>query len=95
MTKIVYNNCFGGFGLSDEALKALSKIKEVGKIYAREIERDDPDLVRLVEEMGYLVNSSYSDLQIVDLPIGTKYRIDEYDGSERVMQMSDYEWKTA
>jgi hypothetical protein len=34
-------------------------------------------------------------LAICELPDGARYRIDEYDGSERVMQPEDYEWVLA
>lgn len=94
MTKIVYNACFGGFGLSDEG---MNRFKELGgKTNSRwEIERTDPLLVQVVEELGDEVNTRFSNLQIIDLPEGTKYRIDEYDGNESVMTIDDYEWSTA
>lgn len=94
MTKIVYNACFGGFGLSDEALERYRELG--GKCLSRyDIERDDPLLVQVVEELGDQANTRFSDLRIADLPAGTKYRIDEYDGSESVMTIDDYEWSVA
>jgi hypothetical protein len=34
-------------------------------------------------------------LRIAELPAGTLYRIDEYDGSETVMTQDDYNWSVA
>lgn len=148
MTKIVYNGCFGGFGLSEAAVLRYAEIKEL-RLYAekdksrfvsfglttywlvpegersgilddddfhqapmdervasnkrygeltlspREISRTDPALVQVVEELGAAANGAYADLQIAKIPVGTRYRIDEYDGNERVMTIDDYDWATA
>lgn len=164
MKKIVYNACYGGFGLSAHAVKRyaelcgrqcyffankkngthtdLDSFEEVSVdeadsryiFYAydtregidwlksergwrdwteaarrahnekcnqhyiesgRELKRDDPILVRVVEELGDKANGHHADLRIATVPSGTKYRIDEYDGTERVMTIDDYEWETA
>ncbi len=139
MTKIVYNACYGGFGLSHEAvlryaeikgmplyyndesglfthyylcppeeyerLRAEDETKPIGtNRYARSntlyfspnnIERNDPALVQVVEELGDKANTPYSKLRIAEVPAGTLYRIDEYDGSESVMTQDNYEWKMA
>lgn len=57
--------------------------------------RSDPILVQVVEELGKDANGNCADLQIVELPAGTLYRIDEYDGNESVMTQDDYEWSVA
>lgn len=117
MTKIVFNACFGGFGLSDEAMERYAEIKgwqfikdtlgswSTSKIidlkgneysqYDLEGDRTDPVLIQVIEELGAVANGWAADLQIADLPRGTRYRIDEYDGSESVMTMDDYDWKIA
>jgi hypothetical protein len=61
----------------------------------RNIERNDPALVQVVEELGDLANGRCADLMIVELPAGTQYRIDEYDGSETVATVDSYDWKIA
>ena len=61
----------------------------------RDLERNDPVLVQVVEELGHLANGHCADLRIVELPVGTLYRIDEYDGNESVMTKDDYEWSVA
>jgi len=135
MTKIVYNACYGGFGLSEKATLRIAELKGI-KLYKgtgnslytpfylvpeeeyerlkaeadnkrdwtrlnevyysdRDIERDDPILVQVVEELGEEASGMCADLQIAELPAGSFYRIDEYDGNESVMTSSDYEWKVA
>jgi len=139
MTKIVYNACYGGFGLSDEAILRYAEIKGVklktavskfgftnyylcspeeweqinaeeqlnpvspGR-YARsnalyfsdrDIERNDPVLVQVVEELGDKANGRGAALRITEVRAGTRYRIDEYDGSESVMTIDDYDWSVA
>ena len=60
-----------------------------------DIERNDPALVQVVEELGKLANGDCSRLEIEELPAGTLYRIDEYDGLETVQTMDTYEWSVA
>ena len=94
MTKIVYNACFGGFGLSETAWE---RYRELGgqETDRRDINRADPVLVQVVEELGEEANTRFSELRIRDLPEGTKYRIDEYDGNESVCTIDDYDWSVA
>lgn len=59
------------------------------------ISRTDPALVQVVEELGDDANGTYAKLLIEELPAGTLYRIDEYDGNETVMTQDDYDWSVA
>ena len=94
MTKIVYNTCFGGFSISTAAWERYVELG--GKAEnGYHLERTDPILVQVVEELGENANSLFSELAIADVPAGTKYRIDEYDGNESVMTIDDYEWSVA
>lgn len=63
--------------------------------HGRDIERHDPALVQTVEELGDKANGQCAKLKIEELPAGTLYRIDEYDGNESVMTNSDYQWIVA
>ena len=78
--KIVINNCFGGFGLSDDFLD------KYGKEF-RELKRNDPKLVAAIEEFGEEESSGYhSKLHIVEIPDDcTDYYVHEYDGAESVI----------
>jgi hypothetical protein len=121
MTKIAYNACFGGFGLSQEAFESLldrkgiawrskdSGLKLLGNLYYRsdaeggddqllndkDWDRSDPDLIAVIEALGEKANGACADIRITDIPAGTRYRIDEYDGNERVMTVDDYDWSVA
>ncbi len=147
MTKVVYNGCFGGFGVSEAALVRYASIKGLalypqtdekwrhttywtvpsdnpGRIRAnkiqedwqtssdedrrwankfcddnqlapREFSRTDPVLVQVVEELGKSANGEFASLHVRDVPPGTRYRIDEYDGRESVMTQDEYDWKVA
>lgn len=56
---------------------------------AREItlevgDRSDPDLIRVVEELGKAANGRHSELEIVEIPDGVDFEINDYDGMESV-----------
>jgi hypothetical protein len=137
MTKIVYNDCYGGASLSDKAIERYAEIKGITlykspdvwggtdyylcpvEEYNRIKEEDklsanhersnavyfsgyrlldnrrDPILIQVVEELGEEANGVCANLKIAELPTGDKYRIDEYDGMERVMLIDDYDWHIA
>src|SRR3569623_583951 len=71
---------------SIEARQAYNAAYSQAQIYSREIERDDPDLVRVVEELGKGANGDFAMLKVVDVPDGVEWEIDEYDGRERVAE---------
>lgn len=97
MVKIVYNNCYGGFSLSKEGKQRYKELsgKDLGTGSGRKISRNDPHLVQVVEELGSKANGGFSELVMKDLPKGTRYRIDEYDGIEKVTIKSDDKWNVA
>lgn len=132
--KIVINRCWGGFGLSNDAVLRYAELKGF-KVYPvvdkrdkdgrfvhkfanytnqkdpfsihyltkplREdgtyeegsyfspiyIDRTDPVLVQVVEEMGDVANDENSSLHIVEIPDDVKYEIDNYDGMETVHEI--------
>lgn len=109
MTKIVINRCFGGFGLSKEAIELYGKkkgldlitvetgyafgpdfyIKEVSNenyFSDRDIARDDPDLIEVVEELGSLANGFAAELKIVEIPDDVEWQIEDYDGNEHIAE---------
>lgn len=144
MTKVVYNACFGGFGLSREAIQRYWEIKgqqiwiEDDKKYSalgifdvwlvppeerlelrydeefdamtteekiaytkarseqiwnlHRVDRHDPALVQVVEELGDKANGNYAKLRIAE--VSGPYRIDEYDGFESVETSDSYDWIT-
>ena len=44
--------------------------------------REDPILIEVVEELGEKANGRYAQLEIVDIPDGMNYEINDYDGIE-------------
>lgn len=97
--KIVINECFGGFGLSREAVDLYCAEKEInpGKwndtwkfyedFHCRSIERNDPLLVGIVEQLGKKSWGSCAQLKVVDIPDDVEWQINEYDGNEHVAEV--------
>lgn len=52
----------------------------------REIPRDDPDLVAVVEELGAKADGFCAELKVVEIPDGVEWQIEEYDGKEWVAE---------
>jgi hypothetical protein len=144
MSKIAYNACFGGFGLSHAGIMRYAELKDL-KLYcfvddrlagkkpissperyrratdqeAAEAfmvhycttpvfsndsywssydvrnDRADPHLIQVIEELGKKANGQCAEIRITEIPSGTQYRIDEYDGRESVETRDSYEWETA
>lgn len=51
-----------------------------------DINRDDPVLVQVVEELGEDAHGRYSNLKIVEIPDDVFWHISEYDGYESVAE---------
>lgn len=86
--RIVINNCYGGFGLSERAFKEYKQLAGITDqdFYDRNIPRDDPYLVKLVRELGMAANGANANLKIVEVPGDVKWEIAEYDGVEWVAE---------
>lgn len=88
--EVVYNDCYGGFGLSVEAKE--SYIQALGlqcfpkDLNVDDIDRHDPHLVNVVKTLGERANGGCSELKIETIPIEfiNHYKINEYDGYENV-----------
>lgn len=50
------------------------------------IERNDPYLVKVVEELGEKANGAYARLEVVEIPDDIEWEIEEYDGNEWVAE---------
>lgn len=55
-------------------------------ITSRPEPRSDPLLIQVVEELGRDADGDCAELKIVEIPDGTDYEIDEYDGIERIAE---------
>lgn len=82
--KIVINNCYGGFSLSEAAYRELGiPWDEFGLC---DISRSDPRLVAVVEKLGEAANGRHASLKIVEVPDDIEWYIEEYDGVEWVAE---------
>lgn len=52
----------------------------------REIARDDPILVQVVQELGSVADGNHAQLKIVEIPDDVEWQIEEYDGNEWVAE---------
>lgn len=123
--KVVINKCYGGFGLSNQAMMRYAEligqtlyhdreiicdhyykipVNEYKRLYKeaqktrnysaindmyfseRQIARDDPLLVQVVEELGQKAWGAHAELKVVEIPDGIEWEIDEYDGKECVAE---------
>lgn len=91
--KVVYSPCYGGFGLSPKAKKLLrARGVVLGDDDDPPIERHNPHLVAVVEELGGVAASGPFTPRLEIQEVGGVYRIDECGGHERVIEPDDYEW---
>ena len=84
--KIVINTCYGGFGLSEKALTLFNKSAGTVTIYERDIARNNPILVEIVEQLGEAADGGFAELKVVEIPDDVQWQIDEYDGNEWVAE---------
>lgn len=97
MTKVVINTRYGGFSLSAKALDALAarKGRPLEELDIWDLDRTDPDLVAVVEALGYDASGDVASLEIVEVPAGTLYRIHDYDGNETIETRDSIKWLVA
>lgn len=107
MYKVVINNCYGGFGLSQLALHTLhEKYPEMVVVYEGylgeesmylkdNIQRHDSRLIEIVEELGSEDASGDCAELKVEVLLSPMYRISEYDGFETLYQPEGFEWRDA
>jgi hypothetical protein len=83
--KIVINDCFGGYGLSEEAYNFMGYEWD-GHGYDYSDDRSNPKLVKCIETLGKDANGSCAELRIVDVPDNIDWYIEEYDGVEHIAE---------
>ena len=86
--RIVINDCYGGFGLSQRAKIEYCRMAGIDEkdCYVRDIPRDDPYLVKIVKDLGMAANGDHANLKIVEVPGDVEWFISEYDGAEWVAE---------
>ena len=88
--KIVINDCFGGFSLTDDMRNTLGLVTNFPM--DEELRRNDPKLIQLVED--YIKSgentSQCTHYKIVEIPDkATDFAVNEYDGLESVIYVVD------
>ena len=77
------------YSLSDESTILGNNIyvdEDGDYLLSYDIERNDPILVEVVEELGEKSNDRFSELKIVEIPDDIDYVIEEYDGNEWISE---------
>lgn len=98
--KFVVNKCYGGFGLSETALRELGipYTRDGRFVYVTDPDidvnslrfRSSPELVRLVELDSKEMSGDLADLKVIEIPDNaTDYDLDEYDGVETLIYVVD------
>ena len=89
--KVVINRKYGVFALSRAGILLYEKLSD-RTFDEFEVKRHDPFLIQVVEQLGTKANADeYTDLDIVNIT-GNKYKIDEYDGAEKVITPESIKW---
>jgi len=70
------------------ATKKVATSVDLNKYYfsTNNIERTDADLVKTVEKLKKKANGPCADLTVIEIPDGTEYTIEEYDGVEHIAE---------
>ena len=96
MKQIVINESYSPFALSEEGAKFYNNLSPVklptkaprawgvnGIIYC--FDRDDPNLIKTIISLKEKAAAPHCKLKIEEVPDGYSYRIEDYDGYERVV----------
>ena len=74
------------YEMSMEERKAYNESYSSNTIHCRDIERNDPALVKAVEELGDKANGKHAKLDVIEIPDGIDFEVEEYDGKEWVSE---------
>ena len=87
--KVVINNWYGRFSLSDEAVKlyeTYSNTSGTDRYSSHPAFRSDEQLVRVVEELADLADGRHASLEVIEIPEGVDWLIENYEGREWVAE---------
>ena len=70
--------------LTEDEKDARNKFYNENRIYDGDIQRTDPDLIRVVEELGEEANGECANLEVIEIPDDIEWEINEYAGHESV-----------
>lgn len=72
--------------MSDTQRQRHNRLYRHQTFHDRDLDRDDPALVQVVEELGPAANGRCASLKIVEIPWDVQWQIEEYDGREWVAE---------
>ena len=78
--KVIANKCFGGFSINDRTSMKLG----IGNYDADKLRTND-ELIRMIEN-GENVNGLSADLEIIEVPDGVEWEVEDYDGLEHIVE---------
>lgn len=106
--KVIINNDYGGFSLSDEAIESYAERKGItlrkeerqGSVLSadyyledgnewfncRDIPRNDPTLVAVVEKLGKEADGFCANLKVIEIPEDVNWQVEENDGLEWISE---------
>lgn len=58
-----------------------------GGSFCRGIPRNDPFLIKVIEELGEEANGEYACLAIIEIPDDVQWTVEEYDGNEHIAEV--------
>src|SRR5690606_27159918 len=62
-------------------------LNDVKWFHDYDVDRNDPILVRVVEELGEEADGEHASLKVVEIPDDVEYEIPEYDGIEHIAEV--------
>ena len=91
-TKIAFCASYGGFGLSKKCKQRMKYLGYKGPYDSWRIKRHDPILIQAIEDIGLQQASGECCKLAIAVISGHRYKIDEYDGCETVIEPKDIQW---
>ena len=86
MDGIIPSTLFGPDAFCSDHGESFLMNKGIRDMYCPEIERNDVDLISVIEELGSeKASAQCSKLAIDEIPDGSSYEITDYDGNEKVV----------
>ena len=85
--RVVFPEHYVWASLPQEERQAMNEKCRTQQIYEREMERTDPILIQVIEELGDQCNTKVSSPKVVEIPDDVKWTIEEYDGLEWVAEV--------
>lgn len=87
-TRISYKkaqNAFSPYTITEDLGKVVNELPRDDRFwYDGNLERTDPVLIQVVEEMGKEADDKYAELEVVEIPDDVEWEIDDYDGVETI-----------